>query len=51
MRGGAKTAIPNMLSLYETLDTFTQHSLKQKIQATLSYYLPILSSKVSISIS
>uniref|UniRef100_A0A094ZZF2 RRP12-like protein n=1 Tax=Schistosoma haematobium TaxID=6185 RepID=A0A094ZZF2_SCHHA len=45
MRGGAKTAIPNMLSLYETLDTFTQHSLKQKIQATLSYYLPILSSK------
>ncbi|CAH8538769.1 unnamed protein product [Schistosoma intercalatum] len=51
MRGGAKTAIPNMLSLYETLDTFTQHSLKQKIQATLSYYLPILSSKMISSLT
>uniref|UniRef100_A0A5K4F249 NUC173 domain-containing protein n=2 Tax=Schistosoma mansoni TaxID=6183 RepID=A0A5K4F249_SCHMA len=51
MRGGAKTAIPNMLSLYETLDTVTQHSLKQKIQATLSYYLPILSPKMISSLT
>ncbi|CAH8499494.1 unnamed protein product [Schistosoma turkestanicum] len=51
MRGGAKTAIPNMLSLYETLNTSTQHSLKQKIQATLSYYLPILSPKMISSLT
>ncbi|VDP99666.1 unnamed protein product [Trichobilharzia regenti] len=46
MRGGAKMALPAMLSLYETLDTTTQYSMKQKIQATLSYYLPIMSSKL-----
>ncbi|KAK4471351.1 hypothetical protein MN116_004786 [Schistosoma mekongi] len=51
MRGGAKTAIPTMLSVYESLDTSTQHSLKQKIQATLSYYLPILSPKMSSSLT
>ncbi|KAH8877751.1 RRP12-like protein [Schistosoma japonicum] len=51
MRGGAKTAIPTMLSVYESLDTSTQHSLKQKIQATLSYYLPILSPKMISSLT
>ncbi|CAH8846438.1 unnamed protein product [Trichobilharzia szidati] len=51
MRGGAKMALPAMLSLYETLDTTTQYSMKQKIQATLSYYLPIMSSKIICSVT
>ncbi|CAH8553671.1 unnamed protein product [Heterobilharzia americana] len=51
MRGGAKMALPAILSLYETLDTSTQHALKQKIQATLSCYLPILSPKMISSLT
>ncbi|KAA0186287.1 hypothetical protein FBUS_03907 [Fasciolopsis buskii] len=49
MRGGAKLAIPAMLSLYENSEDISQSSLKQQIRATLAAYLPCLTSKVAAS--
>ncbi|TPP62367.1 hypothetical protein FGIG_04047 [Fasciola gigantica] len=49
MRGGAKLAIPSMLSLYENSEQSSQFSLKQQIRATLAAYLPCLTSKVIAS--
>ncbi|VDP25805.1 unnamed protein product [Echinostoma caproni] len=48
MRGGAKLAIPTMLSLYENAESPVHLSLRQQIRSTLAAYFPCLSSKVSV---